>query len=85
MATLDSGLMSRAKLTRAQVGRTLTRAERRKLERASIHPGQHVVLRRPASEFVERVAEHTDPIRELLGEPPPGRSALDRRTRMIDA
>ncbi len=42
-------------------------------------PGQHVVLRQPASPIAERVQPHTDPIREMLGEPAPGQSALDKK------
>lgn len=64
---------------------TRARAASKKRDRASVNPGQHVVLRRPPPEFVERVRAHDDPIRELLGEPPPGRSALDQRRSAIDA
>jgi hypothetical protein len=28
-----------------------------------------------------RVPEHTDPIRQLMGDPPPGMSALDQKQR----
>lgn len=77
VAPLDQG----RPITRASKNRAATR----KRDRASVSPGQHVVLRRPPPPFVERVRAHEDPIRELLGEPPPGRSALDLRRRAIDA
>lgn len=71
VAPLDNG--------RPITAATRARAATKRRERASVNPGQHVVLRRVPPEFVERVRAHDDPIRELLGEPPPGRSALDQR------
>lgn len=53
--------------------------EARKADRRSLSIGDHTVLIRQRPRNVERVRPHTDPIRELLGEPAPGQSALDKR------